>query len=152
MTVPLTAKKITPLRSRKKWKASPGKSICHQWFNLNFMNWRKYFLYAKKIQISLFFHWGRCRRAYAACVRWIISKILCRRGETERRQIVENIFCRYFTFFFAYKKYSRRFIKFRLNHWHQMDFPGDAFQSFLNLNSVIFLAVNGTVTSLPVFI
>ncbi len=33
-----------------------------------------------------------------------------------------------------------------------MDYPGDAFQSFLNLNSVIYLAVNGTVTGLPVFI
>ncbi len=53
--------------------------------------------------------------------------------------------------FFAYKKYSRLFIKFRLNHWWQMDFPGDAFHSFLNIDSVISLVVNGTVTSLPVF-
>ncbi len=34
----------------------------------------------------------------------------------------------------------------------QMDYPGDAFHSFLNLDSGIYLAVNGTVTSLPVFI
>ncbi len=32
-----------------------------------------------------------------------------------------------------------------------MDFPGDAFHSFLDLDSGIYLAVNGTVTSLPVF-
>ncbi len=33
-----------------------------------------------------------------------------------------------------------------------MDFPGDAFHTFLDLDSGIYLAVNGTVTSLPVFI
>ncbi len=44
------------------------------------------------------------------------------------------------------KKYSRRFIKFRL------DYFDDAFDIFLDLDSVIYLAVNGTVTSLPVFI
>ncbi len=33
-----------------------------------------------------------------------------------------------------------------------MDFPGDDFRAFLNLNSVIYLAVDGTATSLPVFI
>ncbi len=33
--------------------------------------------------------WGRCKRAYAACVRWVISKMALRcRGETERRWIV----------------------------------------------------------------
>ncbi len=54
--------------------------------------------------------------------------------------------------FFAYKKYYHHFIKFRLNHWWQMDYPGDAFHTFLNLDAVIFLAVNGTATSLPVLI
>ncbi len=49
-------------------------------------------------------------------------------------------------------KYSRRFIKFRLNHWLQMDYFGDVFHTFLGLDSVYYLAVNGTVTSLPVFI
>ncbi len=33
-----------------------------------------------------------------------------------------------------------------------MDYPGDAFHNFLGLDSVIYLAVNGTVTSLPVLI
>ncbi len=33
-----------------------------------------------------------------------------------------------------------------------MDYPDDAFHTLLNLDNVIYLAVNGTVTSLPVFI
>ncbi len=33
-----------------------------------------------------------------------------------------------------------------------MEYPGDAFHTFLDLDSVIYLAVNGKVTSLPVFI
>ncbi len=33
-----------------------------------------------------------------------------------------------------------------------MVYPGDAFHIFLDINSVIYLAVNGTVTSLAVFI
>ncbi len=53
---------------------------------------------------------------------------------------------------FLYKKYSRRFITLRLNHWWQMEHYGDAFHTFQDLDSVIYLAVNGTVTSLPVFI
>ncbi len=34
----------------------------------------------------------------------------------------------------------------------QMDYFGDVFDSFMGLDSVIYLAANGTVTSLPVFI
>ncbi len=95
-----------------------------------------------------FLHWGGYGRVYAACIRCIISKMALRWvRETERRRIVE-----FFFFFFAYKKYSLRFIKFRLNPWWQMDFPGDDFHTFLDLNGVIYLAVNGTVTSLTVFI
>ncbi len=33
-----------------------------------------------------------------------------------------------------------------------MEYSGDAFHTFLDLDSVIYLAVNGAVTSLPVFI
>ncbi len=33
-----------------------------------------------------------------------------------------------------------------------MEYPGDVFHTFLDLDSVIYLAVNGTVTNLPVFI
>ncbi len=52
--------------------------------------------------------------------------------------------------FFAYKKYSRRFITVRLNHWWQMDYFDDVFHTFLGLDNTIYLAVNGTVTSLLV--
>ncbi len=54
--------------------------------------------------------------------------------------------------FFAQKKGSRHFIKFRLNHWWQMDYSDDAFYNFLGLDSGNYLAVNGTVTNLLVFI
>ncbi len=33
-----------------------------------------------------------------------------------------------------------------------MEYSGDAFHTFLDLDNVIYLAVNGTVTSLPVLI
>ncbi len=33
-----------------------------------------------------------------------------------------------------------------------MEYAGDAFHTFLDLDSAIYLAVNGTVTSLPLFI
>ncbi len=59
---------------------------------------------------------------------------------------------RYFFVLFPYKKYSRHFIALWLNHWWQMEYSGDAFHTFLDLDSVIYLAVNGTVTSLPVYI
>ncbi len=54
--------------------------------------------------------------------------------------------------FFAYKKYSRSFITLRLNHWWQMDYFVNVFHTFLGLDSVNYLAVNGTVTSLLVLI
>ncbi len=55
-------------------------------------------------------------------------------------------------FFFADKKYSGQFRKYQLNHWWQMDYPGNAFHTFLGLDIEIYLVVNGTVTRLPVFI
>ncbi len=57
-----------------------------------------------------------------------------------------------FLFFFPYKKYSRSFIMLRLNHWWQMEYSDHVFYTFLGLDSVNCLAVNVTVTSLPVFI
>ncbi len=83
--------------------------IVYQWFNMNLMKPREYFLYAKKIKksfqqfvssLSLLvssvylrfdlnensasLRWGGCRRTYAACVRWVISKMALQwRGETE---------------------------------------------------------------------
>ncbi len=90
---------------------------------------------------------GWYRRAYAVCIQWIISKMALRwRGQRGDELLKKSLI------FFVYKKYSRRIIKFRLNHWWQMDYPDDAFHTFLGIDSVIYLVVNGTVTSLPVFI
>ncbi len=43
--------------------------------------------------------------------------------------------------FFAYKKYSRSFVKLRLNPWCHMDYFTDLFTTFLNLDRVWTLAV-----------
>ncbi len=56
-----------------------------------------------------------------------------------------------FWVFFAYKKYSLSFITLRLNHWWQIDYFDYVFHTFLGLDNANCLAVNGTVTSLPVF-
>ncbi len=90
---------------------------------------------------------GWHRTAYAVCVQRIFSKMALRwrRWDELLNKVVIFIF-------FAYKKYSRRFIKFILNHWWQMDYFDDVFHTFLGLDSVNCLAVNGIVTSLPVFI
>ncbi len=53
---------------------------------------------------------------------------------------------------FLYKKYSRCFITLWLNHWWQVDYSDNVSLTFLCLDSESYLAVNGTVTSLLVFI
>ncbi len=74
-------------------------------------------------------------------------------GATVTRRRIDELLNKVIIFiFFAYKKCSRHFITFRLNHWWQMDYSDDAFHTFLGLGSVNCLAVNGTVTNLPVFI
>ncbi len=89
----------------------------------------------------------RKRTAYAACIQRILSKMaLCwSRGEELMNKVVVFVF-------FVQKRCSCCFIKFRLNHWWQMDHSDDAFHTFLGIDRVIYFAVNGTVTSLPVFI
>ncbi len=84
--------------------------------------------------ISLWCGWHRT--AYTICVQQIFSKMALRwcRGDKLLNKVVIFIFW------------------VRLNHWWQMDYFDDAFHTFLGLDSVIYLAVNGTVTSLPVFI
>ncbi len=44
------------ISSRKVWKTSSEQFNCHQWFNLNFMKRREYFLHAKKIKITYLFN------------------------------------------------------------------------------------------------
>ncbi len=90
---------------------------------------------------------GWHRTAYAACVQRIFSKMALHwsRGDELLNKFVVFVS-------FVQKNCSRCFIKFRLNHWWQMDYYDDAFLTFLGIDIVIYLAVNGTVTSLPVFI
>ncbi len=69
---------------------------------------------------------GWHRRAYAVCVHkmalwWQI-------GEELWKKLVIFIFC--------VQKYSRYFVKFRLNHWWQTEYSDDVFHSFLFLNCV----------------
>ncbi len=84
---------------------------------------------------------------HAACIQRIFSKMALHRhrGDKLLNKVV-------FFVFFAQKRCSRRFIKFRLNHWWQIDYSDNAFHTFMGLDSAIYYAVNGTVTSLPVFI
>ncbi len=97
-----------------------------------------------KSSVSMWCGWHKT--AYSVWVQWILSKMVLRwRGNKLLNKVVIFVF-------FAHKKCSRCFIKFRLNHWWQMDYFDDVFHSFLGLDSVIYLAVNGTITSLPVFI
>ncbi len=93
---------------------------------------------------------GWYRSVYAFCVQGIISKMALRwhRGDVT----VPNCWIKSLFLFYFRKKYSRRFITLWLNHWWQMKYSGDAFHTFMDLDSAIYLAVNGTVTSLLVFI
>ncbi len=97
-----------------------------------------------KNSVSVWCSWHKT--AYAICVQRIISKMsLCWCRDELLNKVVVFIF-------FAHKKYSRHFIRVRLNHWRQMDYFDDSFHTFLGLVSVYYLAVSGIVTSLPVFI
>ncbi len=54
--------------------------------------------------------------------------------------------------FFAHKKYSRSFVKLRLNHWCHMDYFNNVLTTFLDLDGVRILAVYGRVRELLEFI
>ncbi len=139
------------------------------------MKRREYFLYAKKIKIITFFQQFvssvlRFLRVFTLWFEWkqriLVLRLtqksarslrpadILQNGATVTRRDTEETNCwkNVFFIFFAYKKYSCRFIKFRLNHWWQMDYSDDASHTFLGLDSENYLAVNGTVTSLPGFI
>ncbi len=145
------------------------------------MKHREYFLYSKKIKIATFFQqfvsslsllvsvapfWilpiehKQCtlfcirlnaRMGYFHSTQSVNTRRIhpCVEADAKEHTVISKIVI---FIFFAYKTDSRRFIKFRLNHWWQMDYPDDAFHTSLNLDSVIYLAVYETVTSLPVFI
>ncbi len=54
--------------------------------------------------------------------------------------------------FFAHKKYSRSFVKLRLNPWCHMDYFNDLLATFLSLDGGSMLAVYGRVRELSDFI
>ncbi len=58
-------------------------------------------------------------------IRWTqtVYAVLCQPHHTDTLFLLNNDFLNkvIIFIFFAYKRYSRRFIKFRLNHWWQMD-------------------------------
>ncbi len=64
------------------------------------------------------------------CVQRIFSKMVLRWHRWDKL-LNKVVF-----FFFAYKKYSHRFITLRLNHWWQMDYSDNVFYTFLCLDSV----------------
>ncbi len=56
--------------------------------------------------------------------------------DTEEKKVLNEVI----TFvFFVHKKYSRRFIKLRLNHWCHMDSFNNVFPTFLGLEVVVML-------------
>ncbi len=90
---------------------------------------------------------GWHRTADVVCVQWILSNMALRwsGGDELLNKVVIFVF-------YVYKKYSCSFVKLQLKHWWQMDYFDNVFHTFMGLESVNSLAVNGTVTSLPVFI
>ncbi len=60
--------------------------------------------------------------------------------------MVPNCWIKSYFCLFPYEKNSRSFITLWLNHWWQMEYSVDDFHTFLDLDSVIYLAINGTVT------
>ncbi len=61
---------------------------------------------------------------------------------------IKSLFC----FLCTEKKSSRCFIKFRLNHWWQMAYYDDTFHTCMDLDSIIYYAINEKVTISPVVI
>ncbi len=88
--------------------------------------------------VSVWRSWHRT--AYAVCVQWILSKMALRwRGGDE---LLNKVLC-------VQKVFSSLH---NIQIEPLMDYSDYVFHTFLGLDSVIYLAVNGTVTSLPVFI
>ncbi len=133
------------------------------------MKRREYFLYTKKIKITTLFNNLSPPHHRSAILEWQkhfrVAKVtqnsirslrpadILQNGEYVERHRGDELLNKVVIFIFlAYKKNSRHFITVRLNHWWQMDYFGDVFQTCQGLDSVNYLAVNRTVTSLLVFI
>ncbi len=99
------------------------------------MKRREYLLYAKKIKTTTLFNNSshqRYRSAILESICWMQTAYGVA-GETKfRLNLADGLFCHF-------------------GRW-QMDYFGDTFHTFLDLDSVIYLAVYGTVKRLLVFI
>ncbi len=121
----------------------------HQWFNHNFTKPWEYFLCAMKKR-----HFGvnnvcnictriRCLQNSIRCLcMWYSPK--WRRGDVEETNCWKVVIF----VFFAHKKYSRSFVKLRLNHWSQMDYFIDVLATFLCVDRGNILTVYGRVREL----
>ncbi len=83
------------------------------------------------------------RTAYAVYVQWILSKMAPGwwGGEELLNKVIIFVF-------FVYKKYSRSFVKLRLNPWCHKDYFNDVLTTFLDLDCVRIIAVYGRVREL----
>ncbi len=64
----------------------------------------------------------------------------------QKDKLLNKVFI--FFVFFAYKKYSRSFIKLRLKPWFHMDYFTDLLAMFLYIDRVNYFAVYGRVTEI----
>ncbi len=117
----------------------------HQCFILNFMKLREYILCANKTKImtSMSEFFARSRKYHNACVcipllakksqlLWMAAVLLWMAVETDMKEkkLLNKVVI---LVFFAYKKYSRSFIKLRLYHWCHTDYFNDVLTTFLGL-------------------
>ncbi len=115
----------------------------HQWFNRNFMRLREYLLCAKKTKITTSFNnffssvsvFNVCSREYHGTCVW------CCWSRNKQKNSTEIVELSHYFVFFAHKKYSRSFIKLRLNPWCHMDYFNDVLTTFVGLKCVSSLAV-----------
>ncbi len=114
---------IKNILAQKSMKSIVKKYFCHQWFNLNFMKWQEYFLYAKKIKITTLFYNSSHLRHILENIRWTQTEyaVLCQPYHTDTLFLLNNNLNKVIFILFSYKKYSLCVIKFRLNHWWKMD-------------------------------
>ncbi len=78
--------------------------------------------------------WHRTANAVYICDTQQNGAISWRRGDKLLNKVVIFVF-------FAHKKYSRSFVKLRLNHWCHMDYFNDLLATFLSLDHVRIFAV-----------
>ncbi len=131
----------------------------HQWFNCNFTKLQEYFLCAKKTKIMTLFNNLLPLRhpcANLESITYVINvctQIRCLRFDLNVNNVSAYIRCLRMYYFqmeqgwrggrkvlnkvifvlSAHKKFSRSFVKLRLNHWCHMHYFNDFLTTFLDL-------------------